>query len=178
LRSTPDHPKAPRPPVALHRQCPVCSRWYPLTSDGRIAVHDSAYGECAGSRESRDLTAKVAAIASNAKAPAADVLAAARGDCSGLDSCRWTDEPQSLRTSCAIGWPRTGPRSIKSTSTRRWPSRRRTGTLAGTTLAAYPGCRTGLSGPSPGCPRRGVIPGRSVRWCWRIYGLIDDLPDL
>ena len=48
-----------------------------MTSDGRIAVHDSAYGECAGSRESR-----------------------------------------------------------------------------------------------------GVIPGRSVRWCWRIYGLIDDLPDL
>jgi hypothetical protein len=49
-----------------------------LTSDGRIAVHDSAYGECAGSRESRDLTAKMAAIASKAKAPSADVLAAAR----------------------------------------------------------------------------------------------------
>jgi hypothetical protein len=136
-----------------------------LTSDGRIAVHDSAYGECAGSRESRDLTAKMAAIASKAKAPSADVLAAARPIVRALTPAGRTNRRESAEID-------------KKYFNAALAVLEENGHAGGCDAGRLPGCRTGLSGPSPSCLRRGVIPGRSVRWCWRIYGLIDDLPDL
>jgi hypothetical protein len=36
---TPDGP-APQLAAQPHRHCPVCGRWYPLDTRGRIVVHD------------------------------------------------------------------------------------------------------------------------------------------
>jgi hypothetical protein len=61
-----------------HRHCPVCGRWYALDNYGRIAVHDSSEGECPGSRESTDLTAKMSKEVERGIAPTPEVLDAAR----------------------------------------------------------------------------------------------------
>jgi hypothetical protein len=148
-----------------------------LTSDGRIAVHDSAYGECAGSRESRDLTAKMAAIVSKAKAPSADVLAAARPIVRALTPAGRTNRRES-EDELRHRFAEDGAEIDKKYFNAALAVLEENGHAGGCDAGRLPGCRTGLSGPSPSCLRRGVIPGRSVRWCWRIYGLIDDLPDL
>jgi|SRR5215211_4052135 hypothetical protein len=56
---TPNGPNASKPPVHPHRHCAGCGRWLPLTTDGRIPVHDAGFsGECQGSKEPADLTVK------------------------------------------------------------------------------------------------------------------------
>jgi hypothetical protein len=68
---------APQLAVQPHRHCPVCGRWYALDTYGRIAVHDSSNGECPGSRESTDLTAKMSKVVEQGIAPTPEVLDAA-----------------------------------------------------------------------------------------------------
>jgi hypothetical protein len=64
---TPDD-VAPKDPLPPHRHCPVCGRWFAVDDHGRIAVHDASFsGECLGSRETTDLTAKMSEKAEQQK---------------------------------------------------------------------------------------------------------------
>jgi hypothetical protein len=53
--------RTPPSPVQPHRHCAGCGRRLPLTLDGRTPVHDAGFsGECQGSRQPGNLTAKLA----------------------------------------------------------------------------------------------------------------------
>jgi hypothetical protein len=103
----------------------------------------------------------MAAIAGKAKAPSADVLAAARPIVRALTPAGRTNRRES-EDELRHRFAEDGAEIDKKYFNAALAVLEENGHAGGCDAGRLPGCRTGLSGPSPSCLRRGVIPGRSV----------------